>query len=102
MRNDLKIGIILGIVVVAAVIFLVLISGDSSRIPSDRPDVVVEPEKPLVEEPPGFVMPSEKPEPTVIVQPPTDTSELRDVLVPEPCVVLPVTVVIPPVEPQPE
>ena len=102
MRNDLKIGIILGIVVVAAVIFLVLISGDSSRIPSDQTDVVVEPGKPLAEEPPGFVMPSEKPEPTVIVQPPTDTLQQRDVLAPEPCVALPVTVAIPPVEPQPE
>ncbi|MCK5269519.1 MAG: LysM peptidoglycan-binding domain-containing protein [Sedimentisphaerales bacterium] len=102
MRNDLKIGIILGIVVVAAVIFLVLISGDSSRIPSDRTDVVVEPEKALVEEPPGFVMPSEKPEPTVIVQPHTDTSQQRDVLAPDPCVVLPVTVVIPPAEPEVE
>ncbi len=102
MRNDLKIGIILGIVVVAAVIFLVLISGDSSRIPSDQTDVVVEPEKTLVEEPPGFVMPSEKPEQTVIVQPPTDTSQQLDVLVPEPCVALPVTIAIPPAELQPE
>ena len=102
MRNDLKIGVVLGVVVVAAVIFLVLISGDSSRIPFDQTDVVVEPEKPLMEEPPDLVMPSEEPEPTVTVQPPTDTSQQLDVLVPEPCVALPVTVVIPPVEPEPE
>ena len=105
MRNDLKIGIILGVVVVAAVIFLVLISSDNSRTPPGLTDDTGEPEKTLVDETPILVLPPEKTEPTVIIQPPTDTTEQRDMLAPlepEPCVALPTTVVVPPAEPQPE
>jgi len=105
MRNDLKIGIILGVVVVAAVIFLVLISSDNSRTPPGRTDDTGEQAKPPAEETPSMLLPPKKPEPTVIVQPPTDTAEQRDTfpsLVPEPCAALPVTVVIPPAEPQVE
>ncbi len=105
MRNDLKIGIILGVVIVAAVIFLVLISSDNSRTPPGRTDDVGELGKAPVEETPSMLLPPEKPEPTVIVQPPTDVAERQDAippLVPEPCAVLPVTVVIPPAEPQVE
>lgn len=105
MRNDLKIGIILGVVVVAAVIFLVLISSDNSRTPPGLTDDTGEPEKTTVDETPILVLPPEKTEPTVIIQPPTDTTEQLDtlpLLEPEPCAVLPITVVMPPAEPQVE
>jgi len=100
MRSDLKVGIILGAVVVVAVIVMLAINGEKPPAPTNEDDNLIERhegQSPTEQEPgPGEAEPGPvEPGPIVTIPSPTDPCLLAPVVM-EPCEVMPGPV-IPPV-----